>query len=193
GIAEEGAAGGPKQVMQLYDQALNDLYANHCNGDLRVKSDLEREITKLKSSFPTWRQPEWVTAWLRGPPGSLERSTARKVGVYVGHGVGQLIGSEIQELRARLEVDFPRARTVIYKYELPEAHRGDEDQPKGRRPNPLGTRLKSWLFQPLEDEAPKLRTPRPRPRPSVIEPLKAHVAVFLIDSVETEAVYRFSR
>ena len=86
------------------------------------------QVTTLAA--PTWQPPPWVEKLQADPAsrGLIECETARKLVAYVGYD-DAMTGSEINQMREALAKDFPRARTVIYKY-----HVGDVVMWAGKRP-----------------------------------------------------------
>jgi hypothetical protein len=117
-------AGATNPLLALYLRALADWKAAHCrplDNTFALFSTAQRELGTLAvqrdAPWPTESDaPNWVRClWNGAPAGDLERATARKVVVYAGHG-RTFSGADLQALRARLAADFPRARTVVYKY-----------------------------------------------------------------------------
>src|SRR5207249_3737886 len=167
--------------------------------------NLFRDVVKdLRQAAPTWQPPPWVEKLQTDPAarGLIECETARKVVAYVGYD-DAMNGNEINQLREAVAKDFPRARTVIYKY-----HVGDVATWAGKRP-PLALpvpasqaaaapaavlHLTEGDFRPAHaaPRSPGARPPVPV-APPVLGPraLQPHVALFVVDSLETVALERF--
>lgn len=133
---------------------------------------------------PTWRRPGWVDALAAlgsatltpEQLGRIECATARKVIAYVGHN-GGLDGAELQALRDRVARDFPRARTVVYKYSIKEV----ESWAGGARPAgaaPVAPPAAAPVPPPLPPSSPQFGARK-------IDP---HFMLCVVDCFETNAV-----
>jgi len=117
-------AGNPMNLSEMYRQAKQNLLQWHCTdqGLEKVWHTLAEQVRGLSGRSANWakNKPKWLD--LVQPPTTgggaarpLEFEMARKVVAYIGHN-GQLNAQELQDLRRQIYQDFPRARTVIYKY-----------------------------------------------------------------------------
>jgi hypothetical protein len=224
---------GQAPLLTLYQNAKADLFRHHAHPSsfelLKLFHDLVKEV---RQGVPTWQPPRWVEKLLANPNqlGVIECETARKVVAYVGYD-DAMQGNQINQLREALARDFPRARTVLYKYRvgdvmlwagkpLPKAQAvtpaADESskpgaaEPKARvSPLPEGRALPvAVAVAPARgngqgghggDSPPMIAPPRrpvalavPGP-PARLAPsgLQPHVALFVVDSLETAALERF--
>lgn len=205
-----GAATPPMRLVELYDQAKEDLFSRHChyashatpgNGAAGPQPApfpyfrvFREEASSLAERVKTWRKPAWV-GWLEslGAPGpwaqhvgKIETGTARKVIAYVGHN-GKLDGAELQSLRARIAKDFPRARTVVYKYSIMEV------ETWVNKPPAAGTKSAKrswWSSKPAGADPTAAATAIP-PQFGRAGGIDAHLMLFVVDSFETNAVAQF--
>jgi hypothetical protein len=203
-----GPGDSPAQapLLTLYNHAKADLFRHHTHQSsfdlLKLFHDLVKE---LKQSASGWQPPRWIEKLLANPgqPGIIECETARKVVAYVGYD-DNMQGNQINQLREALARDFPRARTVLYKYRvgdvlmwagkpMPKAQpvtapAAADDNPNKPslppRPIPTAAPVKSGGPVPLARAVP----PGGRLAPSILQP---HVALFVVDSLETVALERF--
>jgi len=215
--ATSGDGPGQPQLLTLYNHAKADLFKHHANQTpfdmLKVFQDMVKEI---RQAVPTWKPPRWVERLLANPNqlGNIECETARKVVAYVGYD-DNMSGNQINQLREALARDFPRARTVLYKYRvgdvvmwagkplaLPAAPvspaPGSPDEQSGKpaatgKPSPgsAATEVSSTAGKGASASRP---TPPVVPGlPLMLAPsgLQPHVALFVVDSLETVALERF--
>jgi hypothetical protein len=202
------------QLLSLYNSARADLYKHHTTpGGFELLRLFQEVIKEARAAVPNWQPPRWLERYLANPnqPGLIECETARKVVAYVGYD-DTMQGNQINQLREALARDFPRARTVLYKY-----HVGDVVMWAGK-PLPMAQPVSTPVVAngtgtviagaatdvlPIKSSnvpAPPVRmtnVPRPGPAPTnpamLLPPsgLKPHVALFVIDSLETAALERY--
>jgi hypothetical protein len=171
------------QLLTLYNTAKADLFRNHTyQGPFDLLGMFQESVHAILDAEPTWHVPKWVENFLADPdvPGRIECETARKVVAYVGYD-DHVNGDQINHLREALAKDFPRARSVLYKY-----HVGDVVMWSGKRPTLA-------LAVPVAADAVRLSPPIKPTASNALPPtrLQPHVALFVIDSMETAALERF--
>jgi hypothetical protein len=189
------------QLLTLYNNAKADLFEHHTHRAPFDLLNLFRDVVKdLRQAAPSWQPPPWVEKLQSDPAarGLIECETARKVVAYVGYD-DAMNGNEINQVREAVAKDFPRARTVIYKY-----HVGDVVTWAGKRPPlalPVSASRPAAALDPAESDSPP---PQAAPRSAGARPpvpvaplllgpraLQPHVALFVVDSLETVALERF--
>jgi hypothetical protein len=215
------------QLLTLYNHAKADLFRHHTHqGGFDLLRIFQELMVEMRQAVPGWQPPRWVERLLANPgqPGIIECETARKVVAYVGYD-DNMQGNQINQLRDALARDFPRARTVLYKY-----HVGDVVMWAGK-PLPMAQPITSapvtsptnpgtgtLILSPAGEIAvkgpgsvpsfnlppapnstarptalPRSNGPVPPGAAILLPPsgLKPHVALFVIDSLETAALERF--
>ena len=169
------------QLLTLYNTAKADLFRNHTyQGSFDLLGMFQESVHAILDAEPTWHVPKWVENFLAHPdvPGRIECETARKVVAYVGYD-DNVNGDQINHLREALARDFPRARSVLYKY-----HVGDVVMWSGKRPQLA-------VAVPVTGDAVRLSPPVKPTNALPPTRLQPHVALFVIDSMETAALERF--
>ncbi len=121
-----------------------------------------------------WDQPKWLLDLLPQKRPLIEMLTARKVIAYVGYN-GRLKADEIQKLRVRLAVMFPKARVVIYKYSTSWEIHDDA--------NAASTRQRWTLPWRYSDTIPG-------DGKAVVGATDPHLALFLVDMFDRSAYSR---
>jgi hypothetical protein len=166
-------------VLTLYQKALANLWANHTLAQaLPFQEELRRARDELRHASERWEGPGWLDDALAPPQedrrGAVERKTARKVIAYVGHAEA-MPAEQISALKEALLQDFPAARSVVYVYRL-----GDV-QLFTQRPT----------VPPSGDApaAPETAGAAGGPAPA---PLQPHLALFVVDCLETRALERYA-
>jgi hypothetical protein len=219
-----GENNGQAPLLTLYQNAKADLFRHHAHlasfDLLKVFHDLVKEV---RQGVPSWQPPRWVEKLLANPNqlGVIECETARKVVAYVGYDDG-MQGNQINQLREALARDFPRARSVLYKYRvgdvmlwagkpLPKAQAVTPAVDESGKPAPPEARvrvvplLEGRMVQVASAVATAVAVGPARtngaPRPALTVPtvparlapsgLQPHVALFVVDSLETVALERF--
>lgn len=180
------------QLLTLYNSAKADLFRHHTNSANNELLTLFQDAVKeIRQTSPQWKVPRWIERFLSSPvtSGTIECETARKVVAYVGYD-DSMHGNQINQLRDALARDFPRARSVLYKY-----HVGDVVMWAGGKRLPVALPV-ATAVNPTEAivaaraalVAPSASNAMSAMPPSRLQP---HVALFVIDSLETAALERF--
>jgi hypothetical protein len=210
--ASPAEAAGQAPLLALYNNAKLDLFKHHTHPASFDLLKLFAEMIKdLRQASPGWKPPRWVEKMLANPnqTGVIECETARKVVVYVGYD-DTMQGNQVNQLREALARDFPRARSVLYKY-----HVGDvvmwAGKPPPRAAAPAPVAAPAAAAEPAARPAgppqaipltapaapvsrgplPRIGTPVAPARPMGPSGLQPHVALFVIDSLETAALERY--
>ncbi len=208
----------PMNLVGLYESAkanINDIHG--FKGINPAVLAFRRAVDALKvRTNSVWSPSSWVST-LTGegaqpniPLCQMEFETARKVIVYVGHN-GHLNAGELFDLRRRVAKDFPRARTVVYKYSI-----DFRDEPQANQPNELQTEAKSAPQRKSQETRPQslaqmatniVGTLWKQPTTEVFyneaslvrlvavpdEPAQAHLALFVVDGFQNYAFHRLQQ
>lgn len=207
--------GSFRSLVELYQRAKQDCFRSHDLKELSFMPTLRTQVAELQQAYPDWECPRWLAKLTSKERafGDMLQETARKLIIYVGHN-NEVPGPQFYELRRLIQSDFPRARTVIYKYSLSNEKsplikenllesEGDAETKAAQEP-PEETTAKT---QAPEKEADKQATPVKKkrkarrkekekdPKEDKVGPhhVPTHLGIFVVDSFEPVAAERITK
>ncbi|MFO0820002.1 MAG: hypothetical protein U1A77_18780 [Pirellulales bacterium] len=218
GIQGDDDGNVPMNLVGLYESAKADLISIHgFSGSNPAIVAFKKAVEALKNrTKSSWTPPPWAsiltdegTKTPSVPARRMEYETARKVIVYVGHN-GHLNATELRELRRRVARDFPRARTVVYKYSidfhdeplidqaLPQTPESKSTKKKSQESRPttlaqMAASLVGQLWKPPAPPLPSASSGLSRTTTVAEAPTEAHFALFVVDAFHTYAFHRLQQ